>query len=78
MGTQKKVSVSIEFTLTEESTLVPTNKRIRLAFKEAVQNRQEYFPNGRKGMDNLLDRLDHFMEGLVEECDDQIKLIDKS
>ena len=78
MGTKKKISVSIEFTLTEESTLVPTNKRIRLAFKEAVQNRQEYFPNGRKGMDNLLDRLDHFMELLIEDCDDQIKLIDKA
>ena len=78
MGTKKKISVSIEFTLTEESTLVPTNKRIQLAFKEAVQNRQEYFPNGRKGMDNLLDRLDHFMELLIEDCDDQIKLIDKA
>ena len=78
MAAKKKISVSIEFTLTEESTLVPTNKRIRLAFKEAVQNRQEYFPNGRKGMDNLLDRLDHFMELLIEDCDDQIKLMDKS
>ena len=78
MGTQKKVSVSIEFTLTEESTLVPTNKRIRLAFKEAVQNRQEYFPNGRKGMDDLLDLLDHFMEGLVEDCYKEIEMIDKA
>ena len=78
MGLEKKISVSIEFTLTEKTTLVSTNKRIRLAFKEAVQNRQEYFPNGRKGMDNLLDRLDHFMEGLIDECNDQIKLMDKS
>mgnify|MGYP003123506475 FL=1 len=78
MGLEKKISVSIEFTLTEKTTLVSTNKRIRLAFKEAVQNRQEYFPNGRKGMDNLLDRLDHFMELLIEDCDDQIKLMDKS
>ena len=78
MAAKKKISVSIEFTLTEKTTLVSTNKRIRLAFKEAVQNRQEYFPNGRKGMDNLLDRLDHFMELLIEDCDDQIKLMDKS
>tara|TARA_R110000796_G_C14532918_1_gene432084 strand:- start:1158 stop:1418 length:261 start_codon:yes stop_codon:yes gene_type:complete len=78
---EKSIGINIEFTLTQQEgvdTLESINRAIRVAFIEGVQNRREYFYNGRNGMEETLSMLDHFMDVLVQKCESQIKLIEGS